>query len=120
VAEADRLGRYRERMKGSVVTEIILPRRTIIKGLAAMLAAPAIVRIESLMRLPPKPRIIRPAAVAGRFAWGVMGAGQFSDRMTLDGSPILMDTGAPMRAGDIPTGEVVAAVFNGANWVLLP
>jgi pectin methylesterase-like acyl-CoA thioesterase len=31
------------------MTELILPRRTILKGLAALLAAPAIVRIDNLM-----------------------------------------------------------------------
>jgi hypothetical protein len=107
-------------VKGSVVTELIIPRRKVIKGLAALIAAPAIVRVDSLMRLPPKLRIIRRAAVAGRFAWGIMGTGQFSDRVSLDGWPIVMENGTPVSSRDVPAGEFVAAVFNGTAWVVLP
>ena len=37
--------------------DLILPRRQFLAGLAAALAAPAIVRVDSLMKLP-KPKII--------------------------------------------------------------
>lgn len=38
---------------------VILPRRKFLAGLAAAIAAPAIVRVESLMKLP-RPEIIQP------------------------------------------------------------
>jgi hypothetical protein len=99
------------------VSKIILPRRTVITGLAALLATPAIVRAESLMRLPQKPKIIRPPV--GRLAWGLLGVGQFADGPTLDGFPIVMGDGSPLRTGDVPAGEFLAAAFNGAAWVML-
>lgn len=34
------------------MTDLILPRRTFLAGLAAALAAPAIVRVDALMKLP--------------------------------------------------------------------
>jgi hypothetical protein len=40
------------------MTGLILPRRQFLTGLAAALAAPAIVRIDSLMKLP-RPEIVR-------------------------------------------------------------
>lgn len=40
-------------------------RRSFLRGLGLIVAAPAIVKVESLMKLPPK-QLIRPAPLAGR------------------------------------------------------
>lgn len=52
------------------MTDLILPRRRFLSGLAAAFAAPAIVRVDSLMRLPPPIRNIDYAAAAKQILGG--------------------------------------------------
>jgi hypothetical protein len=47
---------------------IILPRRKLLLGLAGLVAAPAIVKISSLM--PVKPLLPEIKCMVGRFSWG--------------------------------------------------
>jgi hypothetical protein len=96
---------------------LILPRRKFLIGLGTVMAAPAIVRAESLMKLP-KREIIKPAMVPEEVA-GQLWI-RYSDGIDLKVSPIMRaDGSAHIAAGDLRPGTLVALCFDGRNWRMM-
>lgn len=91
-------------------------RRTLIKGIAALIAAPAIVRVESLMKLP------RPELIRSPIYWKVVDHSFVSlapyDGATLNSKPIYWPDGTPIGPGEIVAGGVYTIKWKDANWTL--
>lgn len=82
---------------------LILPRRAFLAGMAAALAAPAIVRAESLMKLPPQPKL-RPSLIAAGSTITIVG---------LSGGTLHL--GARIHGFGLPeAGAVIVAQVSGA------
>ena len=96
---------------------LILPRRAFLAGLGAVIAAPAIVRADSLMKLP-RPEIIRsPAIPVAIFDSGWPQVGSIA--MGIDpAQPLLKMNGERVAAGDLRAGTLCVMVYDGARWRL--
>jgi hypothetical protein len=94
---------------------IILPRRAILAGL---IAAPAVIAAERLMRLP-RPEIIKPSDPRGHYYNAANPAKPFvSGQSTINGLPIYHADGRPMMGGDLAPGTVFTIGFGGDRWVM--
>lgn len=84
---------------------LLLPRRQLLLGLGALIAAPAIVRVDSLMKLPP--RIIVPAKKKFLVTVGISMAPGFTGAVYM-WSDVPMDVGATFTSNGIGVGPVLA------------
>lgn len=88
---------------------MLLPRRTVIQGLISLVAAPAIVRVDSLMKLPRPEPLIKPgvywlSSQDGFAYWGVQGPPSYWNKIP------------GQIAHNLTTGSVY--VYDGTSWQL--
>jgi hypothetical protein len=98
------------------MTGLILPRRAILRGLVGLIAAPAIVRADSLMKLPLPPKILRPTVrvISIDDPLGFKRTGG----ETFNGHPVIRADGSVVQAGEMTYGKSYDLAFNSDSWVL--
>jgi hypothetical protein len=97
------------------VSGIILPRRRFLQGL---IAAPAVIAAERLMKLPRR-EIIKPLpAVIGEVAWGPPVFDIHFGLLHVAAAPVYRADGSQLQPGDLVPGQDVAMIYDGRNWRL--
>lgn len=91
------------------MTKLMLPRRQFLAGLAAAFAAPAMVRVESLMKLP-RPEIIKPRRFVPLFRIGdviTFGDGDFPPLCVDSNSPVIVGIVTAIKTSVGPGGGLL-------------
>ncbi len=103
----------------------MIQRRSLLIGLASLLAAPAIVRAESLMKLPAPLKIIKPEMKfeAGEIVWTASGGNDGPISILIyDGKemqPLLCSRiNEPVKPGELIAGETYRFTFDGGKFEL--
>ncbi|WP_439398472.1 hypothetical protein ACRQ5Q_14460 [Bradyrhizobium sp. PMVTL-01] len=99
---------------------LILERRAFLQGLGAVIAAPAIIRADRLMKLPRR-EIISPVQIIAvppglESPWPQVGSIAFGADPAM---PIFKANGERIAAGDLRPGAWCSMIYDGARWRLL-